>query len=86
VSIGAVRIERQSSPAEVLDQADKSLYFAKRSGRNRVCIYEQLGNEGLIKGYTPESDDASAYKEKRKLPTRRKPLRQRAKGRTGSAH
>ncbi|HUU71518.1 MAG TPA: GGDEF domain-containing protein [Burkholderiales bacterium] len=85
VSIGAVRIERQSSPAEVLDQADKSLYYAKRSGRNRVCIYEKLGNEGQIKGYTPESDDSSAYNEKRKLPTRRKPLRQRAKGRAGSA-
>jgi diguanylate cyclase (GGDEF)-like protein len=82
ISIGAVRIEKQKLPVEVLDQADKALYYAKRSGRNRVCLYETLGEQGLIKGYKSEPGDAEAYKEKRKLPTRRKPLRQAGKGAT----
>jgi diguanylate cyclase (GGDEF)-like protein len=75
VSIGAARIERKRLPAEVLDQADKALYYAKRSGRNRVCIYEKLGKQGLIKGYKPEPVEDDIHKEKRTLPNRRKPLR-----------
>lgn len=85
VSIGAARIDKQRQPIEVLDQADKALYYAKRSGRNCVCIYEKLGKQGLIKGYKSEPDDAEAYKEKRKLPTRRKSLRQSGKGAARSA-
>lgn len=30
------------SPQDLLDQADKSLYFAKRNGRNQVARYDQI--------------------------------------------
>jgi len=36
VSIGAAQSERSTTPPELLEQADRQLYVAKRTGRNRV--------------------------------------------------
>jgi len=54
VSIGFAKIEYEDSPLNILNQADKALYYAKNSGRNQVLNYEDLVREGSIehKEYT----------------------------------
>ena len=71
ISTGAVRIGKQALPSTVLDQADQALYYAKRAGRNRVCVYEYLVKEGLIEVHEPPFGSAEMFEEKRKVPTRR---------------
>lgn len=42
-SLGISSISQSpTSPQDLLDQADKSLYFAKRNGRNQVARYDQI--------------------------------------------
>ena len=72
ISVGVVRIDKQALPTTVLDQTDQALYYAKGSGRNRVCVYEKLIKEGLIKLQAPPNGEASSFNEKRQLSTRRK--------------
>ena len=47
-SIGFTAVGPSDVPIDVLGRADKALYYAKASGRNRVCAYETLVREGLI--------------------------------------
>ncbi|MDT8438320.1 MAG: GGDEF domain-containing protein [Wenzhouxiangellaceae bacterium] len=42
VSAGLVEIGNQSSPSEMVGQADQALYEAKDQGRDRVCEYQEL--------------------------------------------
>jgi len=49
ISIGYCRANPDFLPQEVLARADRSLYQAKRQGRNRVCEYEQLVRDGVFK-------------------------------------
>lgn len=48
VSIGYEEIIDQNSPYQIIAAADKALYFAKNTGRNRTKSYAVLTNKGLI--------------------------------------
>jgi len=47
-SIGFAAIGDQDYPQVVLERADRALYFAKDSGRNRTCQYEALIARGEL--------------------------------------
>lgn len=49
VSIGIVKMESHDHYSTVLEHADLALYYAKDHGRNQVCNYHQLLNDGEIK-------------------------------------
>ncbi len=49
VSIGATSVQLGNHIPSILDQADQAMYYAKNHGKNRVCIYDQLINDGEIK-------------------------------------
>nr|WP_242469465.1 GGDEF domain-containing protein [Rhabdochromatium marinum] len=48
VSIGTTAIGTQEGVSMVIDEADKALYYAKEHGRNRVCFFTDLVEQGLI--------------------------------------
>ena len=49
VSTGLTEIrEVVDAPVHILGQADQALYYAKNHGRNRVCLYEALVQEGQL--------------------------------------
>jgi len=48
VSIGISQINNQSGPTEVLEEADKALYYAKDNGRNQSHFYDLLIESNLI--------------------------------------
>ena len=50
ISIGVAYFPSDSSdPIELIEMADSALYRAKREGRNRVCVYRDLGPDDTNK-------------------------------------
>lgn len=49
VSVGFTGFSPDDSPVEVLGHADNALYYAKEHGRNRVCQYEDLVEQGVLR-------------------------------------
>ncbi len=52
VSIGIASVCKGDTPDTVIRRADQAMYYAKRTGRNRVCVYEELEREGRLGGQT----------------------------------
>jgi diguanylate cyclase (GGDEF)-like protein len=48
VSMGYSTLDGSTSPLDVLEKADRALYFAKDNGRNQVREFEQLVNQHLL--------------------------------------
>jgi diguanylate cyclase (GGDEF)-like protein len=48
ISLGFASINKSETPVVILGHADQALYFAKTSGRNRVCHYDELVKDGLL--------------------------------------
>jgi diguanylate cyclase (GGDEF)-like protein len=51
-SCGFTRVEQFDLAPNMLQRADKALYYAKNNGRNQICQYEGLVSHGLL-----ETDD-----------------------------
>ena len=56
VSIGVSQVDVATTPAAMLDGADRALYFAKQSGRNRVCLYQDLIENGVLESRQVSDD------------------------------
>ncbi|MFZ5484675.1 MAG: GGDEF domain-containing protein [Pseudomonadota bacterium] len=48
VSIGYAHLGRHNTPLDVLDKADRALYYAKENGRNQVWAFQRLVQEGKL--------------------------------------
>lgn len=60
-SVGAVAINEQDLPTTIIGQADQALYYAKENGRNQVCAYERLLQEGMLTSVVPSQGDIELF-------------------------
>lgn len=61
MSIGYVIFEQHESPLRVLDKADRSLYFAKKNGKNQVCSYYELTSQHKIESIDDSSSEIAYF-------------------------
>jgi diguanylate cyclase (GGDEF)-like protein len=57
-SIGFTLVSENEVSTNVLGRSDQAMYFAKKSGRNRTCCYEQLLDRGMIVTAAPSKEIA----------------------------
>lgn len=60
VSTGFVMLDRADVPSSIVGHADQALYYAKRHGRNQVCLYDELVVQGKLSG-EHYSDDMQLF-------------------------
>jgi two-component system cell cycle response regulator len=61
-SIGLTEIGEQAGCTEVIENADRALYYAKANGRNQLHIYEDLVEQGLLtKAKVPDAGDIDLF-------------------------
>lgn len=55
-SIGASLLAAGDMPNNIIDRADKALYYAKANGRNQVHFYEDLISQGKLSAMQRQTD------------------------------
>lgn len=61
VSVGVADISPGESVDTIINRADKALYHAKQNGRNQVCCYETLVEEGKLAPLTVATGDIEFF-------------------------
>lgn len=57
ITLGFTRIT-DATPVVLLGQADQALYFGKAHGRNQICFFEELLQEGLLETMPTSQSEA----------------------------
>lgn len=56
VSAGMVRMGADDELPTIVGHADQALYYAKKNGKNQVCVYEELVDKGAINSQISHGD------------------------------
>jgi diguanylate cyclase (GGDEF)-like protein len=61
ISVGFTEIRSGDTPSGAFERADKAVYYAKEHGRNQVCGYETLIDQGQLPAEKAAVDDVELF-------------------------